>query len=793
MKKQYFILAALAVTMFAGCSSDDFVAEAPPANEAATEVPIVFSSINRPMTRADITGKSAADLLGNQFVVTGYKGDKTATVGSVVFDNYVVKYYDNTANTTESNSHNWEYVNQTPIKHATDNGITRQTIKYWDYTQSQYDFIAWSTGSKTPVYEGTPGDGEVLVSAITPTTATGASGVAYTFEGTAADLDDCYIADLVTVKKDGTTPSKYQEPVTLRFRSLGSKVRIGIYETIPGYSVKDVKFYTAAATALPDDPTKPRLFTTTDGQIYTKGKYTVYYPTVDATTNADNNQVHVKFEGTGSQETKVEFSTLQYTTPEDGEKTKGNVFLGRTSNTASMAGEAEGNYYTQYLPNESGTNLNLRVDYTLESIDGSGEVITVRGATAQVPSIYTQWKAGYAYTYLFKISDKTNGYTGVYDPTNPNGNTTDSNPAGLYPITFDAVVVNAEEDATQETITLVSAPSITTYQQGSTVVNSNEYVAATGKIYVTVNESTTDASPDLPNGALVTLTDKASLYTVAEGTTEAEVIDALQMQDDDIPSGVTIRGRNKVELTAAVITLTNKVEFGADDNAISVGTDQAAKFTPAAGTYAFVYTKTAATADNDEVKYQPVAFGDANVTTKYRYDLKDATAGDVEKGVLYFESTTGTYAKKDVFLGQNVNNLFTRSGAGTEQDPYVYTEASGLSVTGTQYYYGIDHKAAHGVAYATDVSGLGLYEADGNGYKLTDDTKIQDDKAYYYKETDGSYTYCVFYPEQPTGLKVLDTTKYVQATEGTAIDGMTYFDKYTKNDGVYYAKVIKVQ
>ena len=40
---------------------------------------------------------------------------------------------------------------------------------------------------------------------------------------------------------------------------------------------------------------------------------------------------------------------------------------------------------------------------------------------------------------------------------------------------------------------------------------------------------------------------------------------------------------------------------------------------------------------------------------------------------------------------------------------------------------------------------------------------------------------------------MLDTTKYVQATEGTAIDGMTYFDKYTKNDGVYYAKVIKVQ
>ena len=28
---------------------------------------------------------------------------------------------------------------------------------------------------------------------------------------------------------------------------------------------------------------------------------------------------------------------------------------------------------------------------------------------------------------------------------------------------------------------------------------------------------------------------------------------------------------------------------------------------------------------------------------------------------------------------------------------------------------------------------------------------------------------------------------------GNAVKGMTYFDKYTVNNGVYYAKVIKVQ
>ena len=75
---------------------------------------------------------------------------------------------------------------------------------------------------------------------------------AYTFTGTADDLSKCYIADLVTVKKKnedkGTYGDKgaYGDPVVLTFRSLGTKVRIGIYETVPGYSVRDVKFYPKA-------------------------------------------------------------------------------------------------------------------------------------------------------------------------------------------------------------------------------------------------------------------------------------------------------------------------------------------------------------------------------------------------------------------------------------------------------------------------------------------------------------------------------------------------------------------
>ena len=796
--KKVFLFAAVALVALASCSSDELVGDPSPTvvTDPAPEAPsaILFSSASKSITRADFTGADAAKLLGNKFVVSAKKGATTAaTDGSITFDNYLVEYAENTAHTTESNTTNWEYVGKGRIKHAIDHGITSQTIKYWDYSQPQYDFIAWSTGSNTAIYEGTPAAGEVLVSAINPNATASA---AYTFTGSAADLSQCYIADLVTVKK-----ADYGDnPVTFSFRQLGTKVRIGIYETIPGYSVKDVKFYTKGGVLDPDatDPTKPAagqivenatIFSTAP-DIYKEGTYTVKYPTVDNPSSDDNNQAHVTFapkEG-ATQATFVDWGGLNYTIAEEGEKTKGKVFLGRSSNTASFAGDPDVNYYVTYLPNETGTNLNLRVDFTLEAIDGGGEEIHVKNAKAQVPSIYTTWKPGFAYTYLFKISDKTNGRTGVYDPTQADDATVNSDPAGLYPITFDAVVVNAEEDGTQETITTVSTPSITTYQQKSTVVNADEYTANGNDIFVTVNED--DALVAMTNTNPATDKD-AALYTIPAGKTEAEVVDALQMQDDDATSG-TLKGRSGLVLTEATFTLTNSVEFGADGNAISVADNQSLRFTPTANTtYAFVYAKKVPTAANEVDKYQALNWANfAAGQTKYRYDYKDPAATDAQKGVKYFAEDGGVYIMQTPFIGQGVGNLYLDASGNTI--------ASGYAVTATTYYYTTDHgmtyKAAHNVAYATDMLS-GLYEEDTTPgtYKVTTDIGLPTDgKAYYYK--DGTnYVYCVFLPQQTAGWKELDTTKYVKATETAEVVGQTYFDKYVKNDGEYYVKVIKVQ
>lgn len=792
MKKNIFYFAAMASIVLASCTSDELAGSSPTNNVKNDGTPIMFSSMNKGFTRADFVGSDAADKLGRKFVVSAKKGSTTAaTDGVVTFDNYVVEYAENTAHTTASNVANWEYVGKGRIKPAIDNGITSQTIKYWDYSQPQYDFIAWSTGSKTAIYEGTPADGQVLVSAINPN-ATATEAV--TFKGAAADLQECYISNITTVKKDKYGPN----PVTMQFRSLGSKVRIAIYETVPGYSVKNVKFYTAASSGLAGDATDytPRLFSTAANNIYTNGTYTVTYPTVDGT-DPDNNVAHVTFAGDGDQSTIVDFGALNLTNAEEGERTAGKVFLGRSSATASFAGEAEGNYYTAYLPNEAGTNLNLRVNFTLEAIDGGAETIEVKGATAQVPSIYTQWKAGYAYTYIFKISDKTNGTTGIYDPTKPDDTTVNSDPAGLYPITFDAVVVNAEDnDKTQETITTISTPSFTTYQKGSNVLNNNEYLAATGPIFVTVNDGTAASTPDLANGALQDLTGKAALYTIPLNKTEAEVIDALQMQDDDATSG-TIKGRSGLVLTPAAFELTDKIEYGVDGKTINLtdGTKKkAAKFTAAsADTYVFVYTKKAADAANNIERYEALPFASfATGQTKYRYDYKAPVNTDAQKGVKYFKEEGGVYTMQTPFIGQGVGNLYL-DGAGT-------TIASGYAATGTTYYYTTDHgmtyTAANNVAYA-DFASADLYTFNGSTYTAKTDAAPVDGTAYYQKTTDPTlgdiYTYCVILPQQTTGWKELDTTKYTVANETSAVAGQTYFDKYIQNDGVYYAKVIKVQ
>ena len=593
MKNFRFLLAAVAGIVLASCSNDDFIGGSDVAQRNASNGEITFASGMGAITRADIVGADAATLLGSKFIVLGVKGDGTAAGMTPVFQNYLVQWQANSAGTSESNTHDWEYAGITAVAPSSIAG-TPQTIKYWDYGTARYDFAAFSTGTSEMIASGTPAAGQVLVSAIEYN---GADGKGYTMQGAAADLANCYIADMVTVEK-----ADYQKTVQMKFRSMGTKVRMAIYETVPGYAIKDVKFYTDDTTPITTGASSTNATLIGADAFKTSGEYTVTYPTIGLSNKgeSDYNKAHVKLGATSTADSNFGFGTLNYVAGE-GSLASANNYLGRTLNNASYAGTST--YYKTVLPNEEGTSLELRIDYTLVSIDGSNEEIKVHGAKAFVPSTYTKWLPNYAYTYVFKISDNTNGQT----------STAEGDPEGLFPITFDAVVVDSEEH-TQSTITTVTLPSVTTYQKDH-VVSSDEYTAAKGDIYVQVSQ---DGTPK----ADLNTTGKSKLYTMSTLKSEAEVMDALNIQESSTPTSVT--GRNGLTLTEATIANDITAIVGPDGNNIAVTAGTAAKFTPAAGNYAYVYM----VEDKDDT--------DIFTAVSFASQPSDWSA------TLYFEDPTGT-------------------------------------------------------------------------------------------------------------------------------------------------------
>lgn len=564
--KKLLSLAVIMAGILASCTSDDMTGiETTPVEKTGT--PIEFGGLKAAVTRADATGATAAGLLGNNFVVEGIKVKGSSQ--AVVFDHYNVNYVDGSANSTLSNTNGWEYVGQTKHTHSS---AAAQTIKYWDFSQDKYNFVAYSLGTAT----------NLTVSAIDPNNLTTA---AYTIAGAADDLAGAYIADMVTA----VNPTDFEKVVTIKFRSLSAKIRIALYETVPGYSVKDVKFYTDVKTTATDG--NAYLYTTGTGNAFNNdGTYTVYYPTTD-NTDTDYNRAHLSFvaDATNGTVTKKSYGPLvNFVDKELGEAT-GN-YLGRNASEATYAGVATDNYYTVVTPNESGTELTLKVDYTLVSTDGSAEEIKVYGATAKVPAVYSQWTSGYAYTYIFKISNDTNGSTKGIDPDTgePLG------PAGLYPITFDAVVTETE-DGVQETITTVATPSITTYTKGNVVTTNTDGEYEVGNnIYVVVGDGAT---------ALTVGTD-AQLYTVTVESGAAQNI-TEQSIDNAIANGTynstaktytvtDANGKSLVVTEADGLSAITAIPAGDSPtgNAITVN---GAMFTPAAaGTYVFQYMTAAA-------------------------------------------------------------------------------------------------------------------------------------------------------------------------------------------------------
>lgn len=568
MKKKLFFLATLAGVALASCTNDEFTRDNSPTTEGTNApVAIAFQSGTGAITRADLYGSAAAAKLGNKFVVYGTKHtsaeDKTATNDAVVFNNFQVAYTASTAGTTASNSSDWEYVGL----QSYDATPTSQGIKYWDYSAAQghtfYAFSYHDDASGISYPQDATNDKVVVTKVTTDATSLYNKGYAVTVKN-GATLNNLYFSDRVPVAKDD-----YDKIVTFTFRNIGSKVRFAFYETIPGYDVKIDKFYidedaSAAVTTFPD---------MNNGK--TDGFYAALQNVKNATATTNQTLNVTYYPATTATEV---INRPKLTNPSAGynyylKLGNGSGIIDKTlattaANPTWVAGKAADNYYIPVFPFEANTTpLLLKLDFTMTANDGSNDVIHVRGARAVVPAQYVQWKSNFAYTYIFKISDKSNGTTGDVDA---NGDPTD--PEGLKPITFDAIVVDVAEEL-QETITSIASNSITTYAEGAIA---NEYTASS-PIYVSISNAT--------SGAVITPTGlgdtdgKAQIYKLNKAATEADVLAQLTGS----PMGITFTAEStSLETTVPLV----------DGTTPSISN---VKFTPSAADtyYAYVYTTTA--------------------------------------------------------------------------------------------------------------------------------------------------------------------------------------------------------
>lgn len=392
-----------------------------------------------------------------------------------------------------------------PAASLAQGGASQQTIKYWDHSCKSYDFIAFSMGKKDAASEYA-----------TPTHVDKANldKAAYTLTGNVNTLSECYISDMKTVEEKDYNKTS----VSMSFRHLASKVRMALFEIVPGYVISDVKFYTdTEATSTTTNPEGTLI-----GNFNNSGTLTVYFPTTGTkhATEKDYNKAHVKFTastvaGEVGVLTSKKFGAVNYNNQAEGTISAGTTYLSQNAATPSYCGDKDKDYYQNVLPSEGKPSaITLRIDYKLTSVDGSKETINVTGATATVPAEYTEWKSGYAYTYIFKISPDTNGSTG--------GSST-----GLTAISFDAVVVDDEANGLQETITTVSDNSFTTYgyKDNKVTTNGNEYVNGT-EIYATVYSAGATVAPQklytvtLESGATQTINEASVANALEKGTND---------------------------------------------------------------------------------------------------------------------------------------------------------------------------------------------------------------------------------------------------------------------------------
>lgn len=302
-----------------------------------------------PISRA---GETGLETIATSFRVWGYKntgGNKTDgfTNPQNVMNGYIVNWKQPKTGETGS----WEYtgIENKELK-------TTQTIKYWDYSATSYRYFAFSPANAKVTTTLLSEDGSTANNLNTATQTS--FSIPFEYKEDATSSTTPYISDLWLSDNQNFENRKYGECVKLTFAPIIAKVRFKFnYLKDTKISITDIVFKNINNELSP-----------------TKGNIIVSYPITGRGTKASYKWVT----------TEPGTEPLKFTIPYEED--------------ADLNHQTTERKKWYYVPPLGDSETPQGAYIITATIDG-------KKSTATIPAEYMQWKAGYQYTYIFKITE----------------------------------------------------------------------------------------------------------------------------------------------------------------------------------------------------------------------------------------------------------------------------------------------------------------------------------------------------------------------------------------------------
>lgn len=345
----------LALCLFSCAGSGQEEPDVPTQPEEPKGVSISFGGNSgtwqdAPTTRAN--KETGLETISKTFKVWGYKtteGNYTSGFDKSqnVMNGYIVNWTQPAAGGTGS----WDY---TGIRN--EELQTTQTIKFWDYSSTSYRYFAFSPANAKVTTTFLSEDGNTTTDAAAATQTSFSIPFEYKEDATAVTTP--YISDLWLSDNQNFGNRKYGACVKLTFAPIITKVRFRFnYLKDTKISITDIVFKNI------NDEHSP-----------TKGNIIVSYPITGTGTKASYKWVTTE---TGTEPIKF---TIPYEEDAD---------------LNHQATERKKWYYVPPLGDSNKPQGAYIISATIDR----------KKSTATIPAEYMQWKAGYQYTYIFKITE----------------------------------------------------------------------------------------------------------------------------------------------------------------------------------------------------------------------------------------------------------------------------------------------------------------------------------------------------------------------------------------------------